>query len=164
MFTFLWAIAIILPAILYARSEGSILQTLTKVGAYFVGAKLSMYALGFFSKHTTERGLLVGVFVGFVVIWYVATRTDIAWPWYCAIGGAVNVTVSLAASLILDGRQKEYSPYSVKGQIAKYRREGLAEKDGGWYVVPGRVDKISYLLLVFLALNLIFLFAFEKLI
>ena len=41
-------------------------------------------------------------------------------------------------------------------------REGLAEKDGGWYVVPGRVDKISYLLLVFLALNLIFLFAFEK--
>ena len=124
VFTFVWALAIILPAILYARSEGSILETLSQVGSYFVGAKLGMYALGFFSKHTTERGLLIGIFVGFVVIWYVATQTDVAWPWYCAIGAVVNITVSLAASLILDGRQKEYSPYSVKGQIARYRREG----------------------------------------
>ena len=164
VFTLLWAIAIILPAILYARSEGSILQTLSEVGAYFVGANLSMYALGFFSKHTTERGLLVGIFVGFGVIWYVATRTDIAWPWYCAIGVVVTVAVSWAASLILDGPQEEYSPYSVRGQIAKYRREGLAEKDGGWFVVPGRVDKISYLLLVFFALTLLFVFGFERLI
>ena len=35
---------------------------------------------------------------------------------------------------------------------------------GGWFVVPGRVDKISYLLLVFLALTLLFLFGFERLI
>ncbi len=164
VFTLLWALAIIVPAILYAKTEGSILQTLTKVGSYFVGAKLSMYALGFFSKHTMERGLLVGVFVGFVVIWYVATQTDVSWPWYCAIGAAVNVSVSWVASLIIDGRQKEHSPYSIKGQIAKFEREGLPQKDGGWFVVPGRVDKISYLLLVFLALNLAFLFAFDKLI
>ncbi len=164
VFTFLWALAIIVPAILYARTEGSILQTLTKVGSYFVGAKLSMYALGFFSKHTMERGLLVGVAVGFGVVWFVATHTDIAWPWYCAIGAAVNVVVSWVASLVIDGRQAEHSPYSIKGQIAKFEREGLPQKDRGWYVVPGRVDKISYLLLVFLALNLIFLFAFEALI
>ncbi len=164
VFTLLWALAIIVPAILYARTEGSILQTLTKVGSYFVGAKLSMYALGFFSKHTMERGLLVGVAVGFGVVWFVATHTDIAWPWYCAIGAAVNVVVSWVASLVIDGRQAEHSPYSIKGQIAKFEREGLPQKDRGWYVVPGRVDKISYLLLVFLALNLIFLFAFEALI
>lgn len=161
VFTLLWAVAIIVPAILYAKTEGSILQTLTRVGSYFVGAKLSMYALGFFSKHTMERGLLVGVAVGFGVVWFVATHTDIAWPWYCAIGAAVNVVVSWVASLIIDGRQADYSPYSIKGQIAKFEREGLPEKDHGWYVVPGRVDKISYLLLVFLALNLAFLFAFE---
>ena len=88
----------------------------------------------------------------------------VAWPWYCAIGVVVTVAVSWAASLILDGPQKEYSPYSVRGQIAKYRREGLAEKDGGWFVVPGRVDKISYLLLVFFALTLLFVFGFERLI
>ena len=73
--TVFWAAAIVLPALLYARSEGSILQTLSQVGSYFVGAKLSMYGLGFFSKHATERGVLIGVAVGFLVIWLVATQT-----------------------------------------------------------------------------------------
>ena len=162
VFTLFWAIAIIVPAILYSQSEGSILQTLSQVGSYFVGAKLSMYALGFFSKHTTERGLLVGVAVGFAVIWFVATRTDIAWPWYCAIGAGVNMSVSWIASLVLDGRQAERSPYTVKGQIAQFREQGKAEKDGGWYVVPGRVDRISYLLLAFFAINLLFLYALNR--
>ncbi|MEM6572725.1 MAG: sodium/solute symporter [Pseudomonadota bacterium] len=164
IFTFVWALIIIVPAILYAQSEGSILQTLTKVGSYFVGAKLSMYALGFFSKHTTEKGLLVGVAVGFGVIWFVATKTDIAWPWYCAIGAAVNMAVSFVCSLLIDGPQKEYSPYSVKGQAMRFAAEGTVQKDGGWYVVPGKVDPISYLLLVFLALNLLLLFGLDKLI
>lgn len=164
IFTVVWAVLIIVPAILYASSEGSILQTLTKVGSYFVGAKLSMYALGFFSKHTTERGLLVGVAVGFVVIWLVATKTNVAWPWYCAIGAAVNISVSLASSLLIDGPQKDYSPYTVKGQIAEYEAQGKPEKDGNWFLVPGRVDKISWLLLLFLVLNFVFLFALDELI
>ncbi len=112
----LWAAAIIVPAIMFSQSEGSILETLSKVGSYFVGAKLSMYALGFFSRHTTERGLLVGIFAGFVTVWWVATKTDIAWPWFCAIGAAVNMSVSLAFSLLLDGFQDEYSPYTIQGQ------------------------------------------------
>ncbi len=164
VFTFLWALAIIGPAIMYAQTEGSILQTLSKVGSYFVGAKLSMYALGFFSKHTTEKGLLVGVVVGFAVIWYVATQTTIAWPWYCAIGAAVNMSVSWGASLLIDGRQSSWSPYTVKGQIEQFRAENRPAKDGAWYLVPGRVDAVSWLLLVFLGLNLVFLFALDRMI
>jgi SSS family solute:Na+ symporter len=63
--TVFWAVLIIFPAILYTRSDGSILEVISKIGSYFVGAKLGMYALGFFSKHTTERGLMVGVVAGF---------------------------------------------------------------------------------------------------
>lgn len=164
VFTVVWAVLIIIPAIFYANSEGSILQTLTKVGSYFVGAKLSMYALGFFSRHTTERGLLVGVAVGFIVVWLVATQTDIAWPWYCAIGASVNIAVSFFSSLLIDGPQKEYSPYTVKGQIAEFAAQGKPEKEGAWYLVPGRVDKISWLLLAFLALNFLFLYTFDRMI
>jgi len=164
LFTVMFAVLIIIPAIMYAQSEGSILQTLSKIGAYFVGANLSMHALGFFSKHTTERGLLVGVVAGFVMVWYVATQTDIAWPWFCLIGATVNIVVSISASLIMDGRQATYSPYTVKGQIAKFRAEGRAEQDRGWYLVPGKVDKISYLLLAFFAGTVLFLFLFERLI
>ncbi|MYJ94662.1 MAG: sodium transporter, partial [Proteobacteria bacterium] len=163
-FTVIWALLIIIPAIIYSQSEGSILQTLSRIGSYFVGAKLSMYGLGFFSKQTTEKGLLVGVVVGFAVIWYVATQTDIAWPWYCLIGGVSNIVISLVASRIIDGRQEEWSEYSIVGQQRAFRDRGLPEQDGGWYLVPGRVDRISYLLLGFFALTIVFLFLFEQLI
>ena len=163
-FTVFWAVIIIVPAIIYSTSEGSILQTLSKIGSYFVGAKLSMYGLGFFSRQTTEKGLLVGVAVGFIMIWYLATQTDIAWPWYCLFGGGVNIVVSLIASRLIDGAQAEWSEYTIRGQQRKFREEGLPEKEGGWYLVPGKVDKVSYLLLVFFALTILFLYSFEALI
>lgn len=164
LFTLMWAVAIILPAIALSRSEGSILQTLSQLGSYFVGAKLSMYGLGFFSKHASERGVLVGVAVGFLVVWWVAAFTDISWPWYCLIGGVVNVAVSLPASLLLDGRQKEYSEYTVRGQLKRHKEQNLPMKDGRWYVVPGKVDAVCYVLLAFFALTLVFLFLFEEMI
>jgi SSS family solute:Na+ symporter len=163
-FTVFWAIIIIVPAIIYSAFEGSVLQTLSKIGSYFVGAKLSMYGLGFFSKQTTEKGLLVGVAVGFVMIWYLATQTDIAWPWYCLFGGAVNIVVALIASRLIDGAQTEWSEYSIKGQQRKFKEQGLPEKEGGWYLIPGKVDKVSYLLLVFFAATILFLFLFDRMI
>lgn len=160
-FTVFWAVIIIVPAILYSTSEGSVLQTLSKIGSYFVGAKLSMYGLGFFSKQTTEKGLLVGVAMGFVIIWLVATKTDIAWPWYCVVGGGANILVSLVASRLLDGKQSEWSEYSIRGQQKKFADGNLPEKDGGWYLVPGKVDRASYGLLVFFVLTIVSLYAFN---
>ena len=163
-FTVLWAAIIIVPAIMYSALEGSVLQTLSKLGSYFVGAKLSMYGLGFFSRQTTEMGLLVGVAVGFVMVWYLATETLIAWPWYCLFGGGVNIAVSLIASRLIDGEQKEWSEYTIRGQKELFRKQGLPEKEDGWYRIPGKVDKVSYLLLVFFALTMVFLFTFEAMI
>ncbi|MEM1437045.1 MAG: sodium/solute symporter [Pseudomonadota bacterium] len=160
-FTLLWALLIIGPALLYAQSEGSILQTLSKVGSYFVGAKLAMFGLGFFSKHTTERGLLVGVVVGFVVIWFVAANTTIAWPWYCLIGGGVNVVVALGASLLLDGRQERLSEYTVAGQRARMKASGEPLLEQGWGLMPGHVDAPSWGLLVFFLFSLGFLAVLE---
>jgi hypothetical protein len=79
-----------------------------------------MYALGFFSKHTTEKGLLVGVAAGFAALWYVASYTDIAWPWYCAIGGGVNMLVGWLASRLLTGRQAEWHPLTIVGQRRQF--------------------------------------------
>jgi len=163
-FTVVWAVLIIVPAIIYSNSEGSILQTLSQIGSYFVGAKLSMYGLGFFSRQTTEKGLLVGVAVGFVMVWYLTTQTDIAWPWYCLFGGGVNIIVSLVASRLIDGAQTEWSEYSIRGQQKKFRDAGLPEKDGGWYLVPGKVDGVSYLLLLFFIATIAFLYLFQALI
>lgn len=151
-FTFMWAVLMVIPAIAFTRSGGSVLELLSKVGSFFVGAKLAMFGLGFYSRHATQRGVLIGVAAGFLTLWWVETYADIAWPWYCALGGIVSAGVGWVASVLLDGFQEEDSPYTVRGQQALFRREGRAEKVDGWYLVPGKVDKASYgLLLYFVA-------------
>jgi SSS family solute:Na+ symporter len=149
-FTAAWALLMIPMAFAFIGSKGSVLETLTQIGSYFVGAKLAMFGLGFFSKHTTEKGLLVGVAVGFLGIYLLAvglplgiwSPPTIAWPWFVVIGGAINVVVSLAASLMITGRQREWHPFSVPGQRRRFAEEKLAERDAdGWYLVPGRVDR-----------------------
>lgn len=161
-FTVFWAAIIIFPAIMYhLHSTGSILEVLSKVGSYFVGAQLGMFGLGFFSKHATERGLLVGTFVGVLAVAYTAIYTDVAWPWYAAIGAFVNVVFTIVASIVIDGKQVEYSPYSIKGQMKAFADSGTAEKENGWYLVPGKVDKVCYALFGFFIFTLVFLFSFE---
>jgi SSS family solute:Na+ symporter len=139
-FTAIWALLIIPMAFAFIGSKGSVLETLTQIGSYFVGAKLAMFGLGFFSK------LAVGVPFG---IW---SPPKIAWPWFVVIGGGINVIVSLTASLILTGRQREWHPYSVPGQRRHFAEEGLAERDAdGWYLLPGRVDRALWGLLILFA-------------
>jgi SSS family solute:Na+ symporter len=164
LFTIVFAILTVIPAIALTHSKGSILLILSNIGSYFVGAQLGMFAAGFFSKHATEKGVLVGTLVGFIAVWIVATLTTIAWPWYCLIGAASNIVVTIIASLLIDGRQKEYSPYTIPGQIRAFERENRPQKDKGWYLVPGKIDKSSYLLLVFFLASLVFLFVFQLMI
>jgi SSS family solute:Na+ symporter len=162
VFTVFWAIIIIFPAIMYhLHSTGSILEVLSKVGSFFVGAQLGMFGLGFFSKHATERGLLIGTFVGVLAVTYTSIFTDVAWPWYAAIGAVVNVIVTIIASIAIDGKQTEYSPYTVKGQIKSFTDKGIPEKENGWYLVPGKVDSVCCLLFAFFVFTIVFLFSFE---
>ncbi|NNC37218.1 MAG: sodium/solute symporter [Hyphomonadaceae bacterium] len=165
LFTIIWGLLVIPMAFAFVSSKGSILETLTAVASYFVGAKLAMFGMGFFSKHVTQRGLLIGVAAGFIGIYIFKlgipftdwTPPTIAWPWFVVIGGAINIVVSWVASVLLDGFKKEWHPQSVPGQIKEYRDSGKAEKDGGWYVVPGKVDKIAWALPVFFVFTIAFL-------
>ena len=165
IFTLAWAVIIIGPAIMYhLYSSGSILEVLSKVGSYFVGAQLGMFGLGFFSKQATENGLLVGTAAGFVVVAAAALSSDVAWPWYCLIGATTNVVVTLIASRIIDGKQTELSDYTIKGQQLLFQKEGLADKENGWYRIPGKVDPINYVLFGFFCLTMVFLWSLQYII
>ena len=181
IFTLLWALAIIPVAMAFAGTSGSILETLTKVASYLVGAKLAMFAMGFFSKHVTEKGLLIGVAAGFVAImlfapvpllqapvdslWsaFNAERPVISWPWFVVLGGGVNIAVSWLVSLATNGKTSEWHPQTVFGQIEVFKREGKAMKDEGWYLVPGKVEPIVWTLPVFFVLTMVFLAWFGSL-
>ncbi len=162
--TLAWGILVIVPAILYTRSEGSILETLSRIGSFFVGAKLAMFALGFFSRTTTERGLLIGVVAGFAAIWWVAAATSIAWPWYAVIGSVANIGVALLASRLLDGARAAWPGWTVRGLLRDIPLERQAPEPAGWQPLPGRVDRASWPLLGWLAASIAALLLFEALV
>lgn len=165
IFTIVWAALAVPVAFAFINSGGSILERLSQVASYFVGAKLAMFGLGFLSKHTTERGLLVGVVAGFVGLYAIVAGApvlgwepaNVAWPWYVVIGGAINIAVSWTASVVLDGFQSDWNEHTVVGQIRRFREQGLAEKQNGWYLVPGRIDQVAWYLLGFFAFIILFL-------
>lgn len=171
LFTIVWAVVAVPIAFAFINSGGSILETLSRVASYFVGAKLAMFGLGFLSKHTTERGLLIGVAAGFAGLYAVVvgipfvdwTPPGIAWPWYVVIGGGINIVVSWTASVLIDGFQSEWHEQTVAGQRRRFREQGLPEKVDGWYVVPGKVDRICWALLGFFVLTILFLSVFATL-
>jgi solute:Na+ symporter, SSS family len=166
-----WSVAIIPMAFAFINSGGSILEQLSAVSSYFVGAKLAYFALGFLSKHATERGLLVGTVAGFGALVLVVfgipfagvMPLDIAWPWFVVIGGGVNIVVGWTASVVLDGFKKDWSEYTVAGQMQKFRLSGAPQKQDGWYVVPGRVDVACWVLLGFFVLTLVLMAWFAQL-
>lgn len=173
IFTLVWALLVIPMAYAFISSGGSILETLSKVGSYFVGAKLAMFGMGFFSKHVTERGLLIGVAAGAIGLIMIVGLgglfginglfPEIAWPWYVVIGGGINITVSWVASILLGGFQKAWHEQTVPGQIRHFRETGKAEKQGGWYIVPGRIDRPLWGLLITFVAIMLFLYLFGTL-
>ena len=149
--TVLWGLAVIPAAFALIESKGSILETVTAVGSHCIGAMLAMYNSRFFSKHTTQKRLLIGVAAEFVGIYVLEVRipfTDwtplkFAWPWFVVIGSGVDVVVSLGADFLLSERQEERPEYTVVDQIDKFREQNLEEKDGDWYIVPGKIDSVA---------------------
>ena len=123
-----------------------------------------MFGLGFFSKHTNQRGLMVGVVAGFLSLAYVEYYMDVAWPWYAALGGVISIVVAWVSSVVMGGFQDNYHPYTVKGQQKKYRDEGLEEMQDGWYRVPGKVDRASYYLLAYFVVCVVALWVADSLI
>ena len=168
--TVFWGIMVIPMAVAFISSEGSILEVLSKVASYFVGAKLAMFGMGFFSKHTTQRGLLIGVAAGFLGLLIIVgvfnikgIYHNIAWPWYVVIGGGINIIVSWVASVALDGFQKDWHPQTVIGQIQDFKSKGKIEKQDGWYLMPGRAEAPVWGLLGLFIIIIIFLAWFSTL-
>jgi SSS family solute:Na+ symporter len=65
---------------------------------------------------------------------------------------------------MIDGRQTEHSRYSIQGQKKYFADNNLPETDSGWFLVPGRIDKQSYWLLLFFVGSIAGLYLFNQLI
>ncbi len=170
-FTLMWGVISIPISYAFVGSGGSILERLTEVGSFFVGAQLATFGLGAYSKHTTEDGLLIGIAASFVTLAIVVygcpplglAPVNVAWPWYVVIGGSANIAVTLLASQMLHGSKSDWHEYTVPGQRLRLIREGLPQMQDGWHLVPGRIDRPVWGLLVWFGLIVAFLAYFQTL-
>ena len=179
IFTIVWGIVLIPFAFSFQGESGSILEVLSRVSSYLVGAKLSIFLLAFFSKNILEKDIFFGVFASLFALVIIApfqfleplidslwagvglSRPEIAWPWYVVIATFTNVLVSWLSSLLREKPVETWHPLSIKGIRLNSKVWGT-ESDNYWSDVPGEVDRSVWLLLIFFVVSIGVLYVFGE--
>jgi SSS family transporter len=104
LFWGLTRIAVALAAFRLLSDEGVITQVLTVAG-FTTGMILGLFLLGSLRRPVPSWAALVGLVVGFVVVfivWLPPLWGDqrLAWPWYAPIGTVTTVVVALVLNLL----------------------------------------------------------------
>ncbi|MEQ8689599.1 MAG: hypothetical protein RIC89_02015, partial [Pseudomonadales bacterium] len=106
---------------------------------------------------TNEAGLLFGAAVSFILVILTYLFTDVAWPWYCIIGGVPSIVLGWASSFLFQSGKAdnghEHHPYSIPGLRAKMLAGSEPTSQDGWSLLPGKIDRASYGMIVFFFLS-----------
>jgi Na+/proline symporter len=84
----------------FARSFGTLIETVNLVGSLFYGTMLGVFVLAFFVKRVSGTAAFIGVIVGQIAIFATAALTHIAFLWFNAIGCLVVIAVALIFSAV----------------------------------------------------------------
>ncbi|HLL94731.1 MAG TPA: sodium/solute symporter [Spirosoma sp.] len=150
-------------AILMSKYEHlSALEAISKYGSYIIGSTLGAFILGIYTQRTNEPGVIIGLVVGVMVVALVALFTDVFWLWYNLIGLVATLVVGYGASFVFGTRPKNISMYTLRGQKQFFIEHKKAEMEDGYYVIPGKYERNSYLLLVYFGLLVAVLYALGR--
>jgi SSS family solute:Na+ symporter len=150
-------------AILMSKYESlSALEAISKYGSYIVGSSLGVFILGIYTRRTNEAGVVIGLVVGVVAVAFFALFTDAFWLWYNLVGFVVTVVAGYAASFVFGSPPKNIDMYTLKGQKQFFLNNKQNEMEGTYYVIPGKYERNSYLLLVYFGLVVAVLYAIGR--
>lgn len=140
----------------------SVLESIGKYGSYILGSMLGVFLLGIYTRKTNEKGAITGFLSGFVAVMLVATQTNFTWLWNTLIGTLVTMIVGYLVSLLTGGETKDISKYTLRGQKAYFEENNIKETEDGVYILPGKFEKKSYLMLVFFIVVMLLLYFLGK--
>ena len=139
---------------------GSVLDLINVIGPMFYPCMLSAFTLAVFCKKGNEKGCIAAIITGLAVDLYMFLRTDIGSLWWNFFGFLIAFAVGYIVSIITNKDTeavvaKEFSYETATGNqltisnVVKLAVAGkIEEKDeDGYYVVPGKLDKIGYALI-----------------
>ena len=145
---------------------GSVLDLINVIGPMFYPCMLSAFTLAVFCKKGNEKGCIAAIVTGLVVDLYMFLRTDIGSLWWNFFGFLIAFAVGYIVSIITNKdteavAAKEFSYETATGSqltisnVVKLAVAGkIEEKDeDGYYVVPGKLDKIGYALIAFFVIQ-----------
>lgn len=150
---------------------GTVLDLINVIGPMFYPCMLSAFTLAVFCKKANEKGCIAAIITGLAVDLYMFLGTDIGSLWWNFFGFLVAFAVGYAVSIVTGGdtktalTAKEFSYETATGSdltisnVVKLAVAGkIEEKDeDGYYVVPGKLDKIGYALIAFFVIQCVIL-------
>ncbi len=125
--------------------------------SYLTGAMLGVFVMAMFSKKTNEIGVCLGFVAGIFAVAYMDYHFNFNWGWKSPIGLIVTCVVAYVVSSFTGWEKKSIGPYTFAGQRKQLMAEGRIEEDGV-YVLPGKFEKRSYILLAFFGIQFLFLY------
>ncbi|MCH3972287.1 MAG: sodium/solute symporter [Oscillospiraceae bacterium] len=173
--TFFWGLFCTVFALLLG-GLGTVLDLINVIGPMFYPCMLSAFILAVFCKRGNEKGCLAAILTGLVVDIYMFRFTSIGSLWWSFFGTIVAVAVGYLVSVLTSKKEEKTEKEQQKDlenfdfttatgsaltihNITKLAVAGkIAEKDKeGYYVIPGKIDKIGYGLIAFFVVQCIIL-------
>lgn len=169
--TLFWGIFATLFALVIG-GLGPVLELINIVGPLFYPCMLSVFVLAVFFKKSNEKGCIAAIIAGLLIDLYMFLFTDIGSLWWSFFGFLFAFAVGYIVSLITNKKNnakvdeiREFSYETATGEeltihnVMELAVAGkIKEKDeSGYYVVPGKIDKLGYALIIFFVIQCIIL-------
>ena len=149
---------------------GTVLDIINILGPLFYPCMLSTYVLAVFCKKGNEKGCIAAVLSGLAIDLYMFLFTSVGSLWWCFISFVFAFAVGYIVSIITNkdpevDPAKEFSfetavgsELTINNVVRLAMEKKIAEKDSsGYYVVPGKMDKIGYVLIAFFVVQCVIL-------
>jgi Na+/proline symporter len=96
-----WGVFAVVSGIVFARSAGSMLETINLIGSAFYGPVLAVFTLGVLAPRLTGNAPLIGLIVGLVSNLALSRLAPgVSWLWWNPAGFLVTCIVALSISRV----------------------------------------------------------------
>jgi len=167
--TLFWGVFATVAA-LFLGGLGTVLDIINVIGPLFYPCMLSAFTLAVFCKKGNEKGCIAAILTGLVVDVYMWRCTTIGSLWWNFFGFLVAFAVGYFVSLLTNKEPVRETAGDFRydtatgsdltiSNVVKLAVAGkIAERDDdGYYVVPGKIDKIGYGLIAFFVIQCVIL-------
>lgn len=154
--TIFFGIIISYFSFIVSTSNLSILESISKYGSYILGPTLGIFLLGLYSRKTNELGGIAGFISGVVMVAYISNIYKIFWMWNNLVGITIALIVGYFTSCFIGKNSEE----NLLNLLIKEKKEN--KKEEGVYILPGKWEKKSYLLLAYFCIIMLTLLYIQK--